>query len=77
MTKKLDGGEINFIGLIVKGRKDDGWTTVSKVLMPLTLKLPSELVEAEYFGEEGKGRARLTEKGQQVYDAMPWFGIRR
>jgi hypothetical protein len=71
---KLDSGQKHFMRLIVKDAGADGWTPVSRVVYPLVQKtLPAELVEHEPVGEEGRGRARLTEKGQSILDAMEWL----
>ena len=70
MTKKLDSGEKHFMRLIAKDAKPDGWTVVSKLLYPLVDNMPKALVELEPFGDEGKGRARLTTEGAAVLNAM-------
>ena len=73
MAKKLDGGEKNFLRLIAKGQQcHDGWAPVSKVLYPLVQKMPSELVE-HHQAEDGKGRARLTQHGEAIVEAMDWL----
>ena len=73
MTKKLDGGEKNFLRLIVKGAGIDGWAPVSKPVYPLVQKMPHELVEHEPVGEDGRGRAKLTPEGASVLRAMDWL----
>ena len=73
MTKKLDGGEKNFLRLIAKGQeKYGGWAKVSKPVYPLVQKMPPELVEHEP-DDDGRGRARLTQRGEAVLDAMAWL----
>lgn len=73
MAKKLDGGEKNFIRLIAKGQEQHGgWAKVSKPLYPLVQKMPAELVEHEQE-DEGRGRARLTPRGEAILDAMDWL----
>lgn len=73
MTKTLDNGEKNFIRLIAKGQeKHGGWAKVSKVLYPLVQKMPPELVDHEPE-EDGRGRARLTQRGEAILDAMEWL----
>ena len=70
--EKLTPGEKHFLRLIEKDAGNDGWCKVSKVLLPLTKQLPAELVEVE-DADEGRGRARLTERGQALLDAMAWL----
>lgn len=73
MAKKLDGGEKNFIRLIAKGQEQHGgWANVSKPLYPLVQKMPPELVEHEP-ADDGRGRARLTQRGEAILDAMDWL----
>jgi len=45
---------------------------VNKQLYPLVQKMPRELVEHEP-DEEGRGRARLTPRGESILDAMDWL----
>lgn len=72
-ARKLDGGEKNFLRLIAKGQaQHGGWAKVSKVLYPLVQKMPPELVEHEP-ADDGWGRARLTQHGEAVLDAMAWI----
>ena len=73
MTKKLDGGEKNFLRLIANGAAADGWAPVSKPVYPCVTKMPHELVEFEPVGGEGRGRARLTAEGASVLRAMEWL----
>ena len=73
MTKKLDGGEKNFLRLIAKGAGADGWASVSRPIYPLVTKMPRELVEFEPVGDEGRGRARLTDEGTSILRAMEWL----
>ena len=56
----------------LKGADEEGWARVSKAVMPLMLKMPFELVEVESVGEDGNGRARLTDEGHDVLSAMAW-----
>ncbi len=73
MAKKLDSGEKNFMRLIAKGQEQHGgWAKVSKPLYPLVQKMPVELVEHEPE-DEGRGRARLTQRGEAILDAMDWL----
>jgi len=74
MTTKLTSGEKHFLRLIEKGQASpEGWASVSKVLYPLVQRLPAELIEHEPTGTEGKGRARLSDKGQSLLDAMAYL----
>lgn len=72
MPTKLDAGQKHFLNLILKDADAEGWTKVSKAVMPLMLKMPFELVEVESAGEDGNGRARLTDEGHDVLSAMAW-----
>ena len=73
MVKKLDGGEKNFLRLIAQGQEQHGgWAKVSRPLYPLVQKMPPELVEHE-TEDEGRGRARLTQRGEAILDAMAWL----
>lgn len=69
---KLDGGQIHILRLIARDRKDDGWCSVSSTLYKtLSQNVPSELATFEPVGDAG--RARLTDAGQGVIDAMAWL----
>lgn len=71
---KLDSGQKNFLRLIEKGSDEDGWALVSATLFPITQKtMPPALVELERVGDEGRGRARLTEQGRNLLAAMAWL----
>lgn len=71
--RKLDSGEKHFLRLIARDQQNpNGWAPVSKTLFPLVQKMPTELVEL-HPTEEGRGRARLTERGQSLIDAMEWL----
>lgn len=71
---KLDAGQKHLLRLMVKGADAEGWASVSEPVFPLVEKLPSALVELERVGAEGRGRARLTEQGRGVIEAMAWLG---
>lgn len=74
MATKLDAGQKHLLGLIVKEADSEGWAPVSAQLLPfLTKELPSELVTFEPVGDEGRGRARLTDVGENLMDAMAWL----
>jgi hypothetical protein len=73
LAKKLDNGERHFLRLIAKGQeKYGGWAKVSKPLYPLVQKMPVELVEHEPR-DDGCGRARLTQRGAAILDAIAWL----
>ena len=70
---KLDNGQKHILRLIARDCDDEGWTAVSEALYPhLSKNMPSELVEFEKL--EIGGRARLTEEGHNVINAMKWLG---
>lgn len=73
MATKLDSGQKHLLRLIVEGADSEGWATVSKPVFPLVEKLPSELVDLEAVGDEGRGRARLTTEGESLMAAMAWL----
>ena len=70
---KLSLGEKHLLRLIVQGRGSDGWAEVSKPVFPLIKGLPSNFVILETVGNEGRGRAKLTETGDQLISAMEWI----
>lgn len=77
---KLSSGHKNLLGLVRKGADGDGWAPVSKPVARLFTDaslpggcVPAALCEFEHIGEEGRGRARLTDEGNAVLDAMVWL----
>jgi hypothetical protein len=71
--QKLDAGQRHVLGLIARDKKEDGWTVVSKQLYKaLSSNMPPELATFEMY-EDGSGRAKLTDQGQSVIDAMAWL----
>lgn len=74
MSQKLDSGQKHFLRLIAKEQQNaDGWCKVSKAVYPLVQKtMPAELVE-HHQTEDGRGRARLTDAGQNLLSAMEWL----
>jgi hypothetical protein len=79
-SKKLSPGHQNVLRLIRKGEGADGWAPVSKQVAPIFAEkeipggaVPAELCEFEYVGDDGRGRARLTDEGNAVLDAMGWL----
>lgn len=72
MSVKLDTHHRHILRLIKRDRNDSGWATVSEALYkPLVSSMPYELVVFEKL-EKG-GRARLTDLGEKVLDAMAWL----
>lgn len=73
-TTKLDSGQKHFLRLIERDAGADGWCAVSKAVYPVVRKtMPPELVEHEAVGDEGRGRARLTDEGKSLLAAMAWL----
>ncbi len=64
---KLDYNQKHLMRLIARGKKEDGWAPVSKMVYPLLPSIPSELVILERF-EDGAGRAKLTPTGEIVLE---------
>lgn len=72
METKLDYGQKHILKLIARDSGEDGWTPVGKMLFPhIRKEIPSEL--AEFEATDDAGRARLTEKGRSLVDAMAWL----
>jgi len=70
--KKLDMQHKHIMKLIDRDKEHDGWTSVSDQLYPhLAKNMPGELVE--FSGSAGCYKARLTEKGNNVLEAMVWL----
>lgn len=69
---KLTPGELSLLTLVRRDSKPDGWTTVSKIVMTIVTKLPPELVTVETV-DNGRGRAKLTDKGNSILDARDWL----
>jgi len=71
---KLDVGQKHLLRLIDKDAGADGWTPVSSVVYPLLeTNLPKELIVLERVGTEGRGRAKLTQHGESIVEAMAWL----
>jgi hypothetical protein len=69
---KLKPEQKHVLRLIARDKKENGWTVVSsKLYKVLSSNIPVELATFEHV-EEG-GRAKLTEAGQNVVDAMAWL----
>lgn len=74
MSQKLDSGQRNLIRLIRKDQDAEGWAKVSTPVFPLAkARIPAELAEIEGPFEDGSGRARLTEKGNNLLDLAVYF----
>ncbi len=63
----LTDGQKHLLRLIRKDQNEEGWAKVSKVVWPVVIQLPPELVDYEGEPEEG-GKARLTGDGNIVLD---------
>ena len=61
---KLSYNETYLLQLIRKDKCSDGWTEVSKEVLPLVEKLPSQLCELR--ATEDGGFAKLTHDGEIV-----------
>jgi hypothetical protein len=78
-VKKLTSGNQNILRLIRKGQDSEGWAPVSHIVAQLFAPeihepLPRELFEFEVTdAATGRGRARLTDKGNSVVDAMEYL----
>jgi hypothetical protein len=71
---KLDAGQKHILRLVKRDADSEGWATVSKTLMPLIKRgTPEELLDIEYVGDTGAGRARLTTLGETIITAMTWL----
>jgi len=72
--QKLDHGQKHLINLIRAGQDAEGWAKVSKVVLPLAKdKIPAEFADIEGPFEDGSGRAKLTEKGNNLLDLAAYF----
>ncbi len=70
---KLTAGQRHLLLLIEKDKNSEGWTKVSGMLMKTVESLaPKPLVELEPL-QDGGGRARLTQEGAEVVNAMKWL----
>jgi hypothetical protein len=78
--RKLTSGEMNILRLIQKGADAEGWAPVSRIVsklftsdeMPIS-PMPRDLCEFEHVGDDGAGRARLTDAGKNLLAAMAWL----
>ncbi len=74
--KKLSHGQKHILLLVRKGAKENGWAPVSKFVAPIFYDgtagmIPKELCDFESLVEGG--RARLTDLGNNVLDAMEYL----
>jgi hypothetical protein len=70
--EKLDHGQKHVLRLIDRDKKSDGWTTISAQLFPaISTSLPAELATFEATADGG--RARLTDLGFNILEAMLWL----
>jgi hypothetical protein len=69
---KLDAAQKHILTLIRRDKKADGWTFVSEQLFAVLSKnIPTRLAVFEKL-EDG-GRAKLTDEGESVLNAMAWL----
>lgn len=69
---KLDAGQKHILRLIERDRNTEGWATIGGMLYKtLSANIPVELATFEKL--EVGGRARLTDEGQNVLNAMDWL----
>ena len=62
----------HILKLIDRDCDNQGWASVSNALYPhLKKSMPKELIELS--GDEGSYKAKLTEEGQSVVDALKWL----
>ena len=69
---KLDIQHKHILNITERDKDDEGWTKVSEKLFPVLSKnMPIELI---IFEKTSDGyRARLTDKGKSVVNAMKWL----
>ena len=69
---KLDIQHKHILNITERDKDDEGWTKVSKKLFPVLSKnMPTELIIFDKTSDEY--RARLTEEGKSVVNAMKWL----
>lgn len=69
---KLDIQHKHILKLIARDRDSEGWAKVSDQLYPVLSKnIPTEL--AEFEKQKEGSRARLTDEGESVLNAMKWL----
>lgn len=78
--EKLTPGQFHILKLIRKEADAEGWAPISKAVAPLFTDrdirggvMPQPLCVFEPVGNEGRGRARLTQLGINVLDAAAWL----
>ncbi len=65
----IDQNSAHLLRLIRKDQDSEGWTKVSKVVMPFIKECPEELREI-IDQSDGGGKARLTDKGNTILDYL-------
>ena len=70
---KLSDGQKHLLKLAYREAGPDGWAAVSKAVFQLIEKMPTEMVELEMVGDDGRGRVRLTDEGNSVITALAWM----
>lgn len=71
-VERLEAQHKHVLKLIERDQDAEGWTKVSEQLFKvLSENMPSELAIFEKL--ERGGRARLTDEGQNVLNAMEWI----
>lgn len=69
---KLDIHHKHIMKVIDRDKKEDGWTLVGDALYPYFREnMPGELVE--FCCEKGCFKAKLTQKGNNILEAMAWL----
>lgn len=69
---KLKPEHIHILKLIARDRDKEGWASVSeKLFCMLSETIPSELATFERL--DSGGRAKLTDEGQNVINALLWL----
>lgn len=63
---ELTAGDKHLLRLIRREKDADGWAKVSKMLWPIILALPTQLVETR--ASDDGGFIRLTDAGSTVLD---------
>ncbi len=69
---QISSSQQHFIRLVAKDEGEDGWTPISNTVMRgmkagSDFVPPKDLVEIEEI-EDGRGRARLTDRGKTIRD---------
>lgn len=71
-VEKLEMQHKHILSLIARYCNEEGWAEISEALYPhVSANIPSELATCEKL--ENGGRARLTDEGQNILNAMAWL----